>query len=184
MMTNFKSKFSLIKDVRLSALFTLMVFSLTISFGFRAAGVAAEPTPLSADISVKLVTRCDLIKEYLSKTVRINELSARQNKVRGWEYILRRLSYLQDSYGKFSVDYSELSSTNNDLRRQLEQFKVDFEAYDKEFQKLVGTDCKADPAGFWRQLDNVRSFRAGISLSSDSYKNSLSSAIAKEEAKW
>lgn len=169
--------------------YVLVALSISISavLSFGSSGlspVSAESTPYSTDIASKLVTRCDLIKDYLSKTVRINELATRQNKVRGWEYILRQLDDLQDNYGRFSVDYSELSANIAPLRQQLEQFKVDFEAYDREFQKLLNTDCRVDPGGFWAQLDTVKSFRSGITLSSDNYKASLLLAISKEEAKW
>lgn len=141
-------------------------------------------TPYSPEIGSKLVTRCDLIKDYLSRTVRINELSTRQNKVRGWEYILRRLSNLQEGYSKFGVDYNELSSEMASLRRQLDQFKVDFEAYDAEFQSLLGVSCKDNPQEFWRQLETLRSFRSGIALSSENYKNSLMGVVVKESNKW
>lgn len=173
-----------IRRIKVNTLLVALLLLVSSALIVWPIGVSAETAPYTAETATKLVTRCDLIKDYLSKTVRINELSARQNKVRGWEYILRRLADLEDSYGKFSVDYSELSATNNNLRKQLEQFKVDFEAYDGEFQRLLNIDCKTDPAGFWRQLDNVRSFRSGISISSENYKASLSSAISKEEVKW
>jgi hypothetical protein len=43
---------------------------------------------ITPEIEQKLTARCPVIKEYLAQTVRINELAARQNKVRGWEYLL------------------------------------------------------------------------------------------------
>lgn len=167
------------------ALMALFIFTFAaVSLITRSMPAEAQNSPYAPDIASKLVTRCDLIKDYLSKTVRISELSARQNKVRGWEYVLRHLDDLESSYGKFSVDYSELSANSAELRKQLEQFKVDFEAYDSEFQKLLNTDCKNSPEAFWKQLDTVISFRAGIALSSENYKVNLGAAISKEGAKW
>lgn len=163
----------------------LLIFTFAaVSLVAKSAPAEAQNSTYTPEIGTKLVTRCDLIKDYLSKTVRIGELSSRQNKVRGWEYILRHLDDLESSYGKFSVDYSELSANSAELRKQLEQFKVDFEAYDKEFQKLLNTDCKNSPEAFWKQLDTVISFRSGIALSSENYKANLAAAISKEGVKW
>ena len=57
----------------------------------------------NTEIEQKLTTRCPVIKEYLAQTVRINELAARQNKVRGWEYLLRSLDSLEGNYSKLGV---------------------------------------------------------------------------------
>lgn len=145
-----------------------------------------EPTPSTYNDSIgqKLVTRCDLVKEYLSQTVRINELAARQNKVRGWEYILRQLSENKSAYEKFEIGFSQLESNIKDLRQQLEQFKVDFEAYDASFQRLLSISCQNQPKQFWDQLEVLRSFRSGVSLAAENYKTSLSNVISIEEAKW
>lgn len=175
---------SIVKSLSLSGLIVLFLgVSLAPRVSFAAPDNVAVST-YNSEIANKLVTRCDLIKDYLSKTVRINELAARQNKVRGWEYLLRRLSNLEDSYGKFSTDYSVLAADIVSLRQQLEQFKVDFEAYDGEFQRLLATNCTNNPQGFWKQLETVRSFRAGIALSAENYKTNLSNVISKEEGKW
>jgi hypothetical protein len=149
--------------------------------------VAVEESTQSSynsDIAFKLTSRCDLVKDYLSQTARINELAARQNKVRGWEYILRQLSESKPKYEKFNVDYSELASAVQSLKLQLEQFKVDFENYDLAFDKLVKSDCVRQPEIFWRQLETLRSFRAGVSLASENFKSSLGQTIAREELKW
>lgn len=175
--------FKKVKVDRALMLFLVSIFS-ALSILVATPIARAENSPYSEQIGTKLVTRCDLIKDYLSRSVRINELSSRQNKVRGWEYVLRHLDDLEASYGKFSVDYSELSANIADLRKQLEQFKVDFEAYDSEFQKLLNTDCKMNPEAFWKQLDTVVSFRSGIALSSENYKASLNAVISKEGLKW
>lgn len=174
------------KKNNLKYLCLIFVLGLTSVVALTPGRSSATPnsSTYTQETGNKLVTRCDLIKDYLSKTVRINELAARQNRVRGWEYVLRRLDSLGESYDKFNVNQSELSSNLSSLRQQLEQFKVDFEAYDSEFQRLLVVNCKNDPQGFWRQLETVKSFRAGIALSAENYKNSLSSAISKEDAKW
>ncbi|HRV75843.1 MAG: hypothetical protein H6799_02470 [Candidatus Nomurabacteria bacterium] len=143
-----------------------------------------EDNIYNQEIGSKIVSRCDIIKEYLSKTVRISELAARQNRVRGWEYILRRLDNLEEGYIRFNVDHSELASALVSLRQQLEQFKVDFEAYDGEFQRLLSVSCKLDPQNFWKQLETLRSFRSGIALSAENYTNNLNSAISVEDKKW
>lgn len=171
-------------DLKLALLAVLFTVLSVSSIGAKRASADPEVTTYSPEIASKLVTRCDIIKDYLSKTVRIDELATRQNKVRGWEYILRRLDNLEESYKKFNVDNNELSSNIVSLRQQLEQFKVDFEAYDGEFQRLLAVSCKANPQEFWRQLETLRSFRAGIALSADNYKASLSSVVAKEDVKW
>lgn len=170
--------FCLILVLSLASVISVVSFRSGESFGVN------EPTVYTQDIGNKLVTRCDLIKEYLSKSVRINELAARQNRVRGWEYVLRRLGNLNESYAKFNVNHSELGSNLSSLRQQLEQFKVDFEAYDSEFQRLLAINCKTNPQEFWRQLETLRSFRNGIALSVENYKASLSAVISKEDAKW
>lgn len=177
-----KAKYTFKKQVISLFLISLMVLASSTTRPVKAED--NSPTPYNSEIASRLVTRCDLIKDYLSKTVRINELSTRQNKVRGWEYMLRRLSNLQEGYSKFGVDYNELSSEMASLRRQLDQFKVDFEAYDAEFQSLLGVSCKDSPQEFWRQLETLRSFRSGIALSSENYKNSLMGVVVKESNKW
>jgi len=173
-----------ITDLKLLALI-IMLAPLSVSFlGAKGSVAESEVTTYTPEIASKLVTRCDIIKDYLSSTVRIDELATRQNKVRGWEYVLRRLVNLEESYSRFNVDYKPLSSDIASLRRQLEQFKVDFEAYDSEFQRLLSVSCKSNPQEFWRELETLRAFRAGIALSVENYKASLESAITKEDAKW
>ena len=138
----------------------------------------------NTEIEQKLTTRCPVIKEYLAQTVRINELAARQNKVRGWEYLLRSLDSLEGNYSKLGVSYEELKKSTLGLRQQLEQFKVDFEAYDGQFQRLLSVDCRSNPQKFWGELNTLRSFRSGVALSSENYKLNLSGVISKEESKW
>jgi chromosome segregation ATPase len=138
----------------------------------------------NTEIEQKLTARCPVIKDYLAQTVRINELAARQNKVRGWEYLLRSLDSLKNSYNNLGANYDELSKNTQSLRQQLEQFKVDFEAYDGQFQRLLSVDCKANPQQFWNELNTLRSFRSGVALSSENYKLNLSGVISKEESKW
>jgi len=150
--------------------------------------VVPQTVPDSAlytpEIEQKLTARCPVIKDYLAQTVRINELAARQNKVRGWEYLLRSLDSLKNSYNNLGVYYDELSKNTQSLRQQLEQFKVDFEAYDGQFQRLLSVDCRSNPQKFWGELNTLRSFRSGVALSSENYKLNLSGVISKEEAKW
>ena len=172
-----------VKNVISVVFIGLFLFFSVLSVNTKSFAVGENST-YSPEIGNKIVTRCDLIKDYLSKRVRINELAARQNRVRGWEYILRRLDNLNDGYNKFNVSHTELSSNLVSLRQQLEQFKVDFEAYDGEFQRLLSVDCKSDPQGFWRQLETLRSFRNGIALSAENYKNNLDQVISKEDSKW
>ncbi len=169
----------------------LGLISVVILFGVLALlpvrAVAIEESTQSSynsDIAAKLTSRCDLVKDYLSQTARINELAARQNKVRGWEYILRQLGESKPKYDKFSVDYSELALSVQSLKLQLEQFKVDFENYDAAFDRLIRLDCVRQPELFWRQLETLRSFRAGVSLASENFKISLGQIIAREELKW
>ena len=160
----------------------LMAPALVIKTG----STAAESTisNYNGDIAARLTSRCDLVKSYLLDNVRINELDARQNRVRGWEYVLRRLGGMQSTYTKFGIDYSPLAKTLFGLRQQLEQFKVDFESYDSEFLKLNSIDCRKDPEGFWRQLETTRSFRAAIALSAEDYQQTLEQTLNAEEAKW
>lgn len=138
----------------------------------------------NSDIAQKLVNRCDLIKDYLAQTARINELAARQNKVRGWEYILRQLEVTGQNYTKFNVDEAGLKSGVATLKKQLEQFKADFEVYDGAFQKLNSLDCAKQPEVFWNALENVRSLRTGIALAADNFNLNLSNLLQGEEAKW
>lgn len=172
----------------------ILVFLAFLACGFGK--VSAEPkpvvngpvaqinTPYTEEVKNKLTSRCDLIKDYLGNTVRINELAARQNKVRGWEYFLRSLEGLKTSYESFEVDYSDLEKKILSLRRQLDQFKTDFEAYDSQFQRLLSIDCKSNPEDFWNALNATRSFRSGVSLSSENYKLNLSSVMGSEIPKW
>jgi chromosome segregation ATPase len=141
-------------------------------------------TTYNPSIAQKLTSRCDLVKDYLAQTARINELAARQNKVRGWEYVLRRLGESKSKYSKFGVDYKELDGSLQSLNQQLEQFKVDFETYDAAFQRLQSMDCVKQPETFWNQLETLRSFRNGVALAADNFKTSLSQVLAREEAKW
>ncbi len=165
-------------------LLAITVLSSFFSVKSFAIDESSTPSSYNNDIGQKLVTRCDLIKDYMSQTVRINELAARQNKVRGWEYILRQLSENKSAYAKFNVSFTELEGKVKELKQQLEQFKVDFEAYDAAFQRLLSVSCKDQPQEFWYQLEVLRSFRSGVSLAAENYKNSLGSVILKEEAKW
>lgn len=141
-------------------------------------------TTYNNDIGSRLSTRCPLVRDYLSERVRINDLANRQNKVRGWEYILRRMESLKRNYINFDVKIADLDSSIRSLRQQLEQFKVDFEAYDREFQRLLNIDCARNPQAFWNQLNTLRSFRSGVALASENYKASLSNSLIKEGLKW
>ncbi|MDQ5913406.1 MAG: hypothetical protein QG623_24 [Patescibacteria group bacterium] len=167
-----------------------LLIVLLASFGLStfvkpySATAVDNPSSYNDSIGQKLVTRCDLIKDYLAQTVRINELAARQNKVRGWEYILRQLAENKPVYSKFNISYSELEADIKVLKQQLEQFKVDFEAYDGAFQRLISIDCKNQPQQFWVQLEDLRSFRAGVSLAAENYSASVTQVISREEAKW
>ena len=175
------------KVLRKSSIILLLAITVLGSFlsvKSFAVDEGSLPSSYNNAIGQQLVTRCDLIKDYMSQTVRINELAARQNKVRGWEYILRQLSENKSAYVKFNVSYTELEAKIKDLKQQLEQFKVDFEAYDSAFQKLLSVSCKDQPQEFWYQLEVLRSFRSGVSLAAENYKNSLGSVILNEEAKW
>ena len=172
------------KVLRKSSIILLLAITVLGSFlsvKSFAVDEGSLPSSYNNAIGQQLVTRCDLIKDYMSQTVRINELAARQNKVRGWEYILRQLSENKSAYVKFNVSYTELEAKIKDLKQQ---FKVDFEAYDSAFQKLLSVSCKDQPQEFWYQLEVLRSFRSGVSLAAENYKNSLGSVILNEEAKW
>lgn len=170
---------------RLVAGTLIMIFlSLTLISPKATAENAGAPPSYNTSIAQKLISRCDLIKDYLAQTARINELAARQNKVRGWEYVLRRLGETKSKYQKFGVDYKELDASLQSLNQQLEQFKVDFETYDAAFQRLQAIDCARQPEAFWNQLETLRSFRNGVSLAADNFKLSLSQVLAKEEARW
>jgi hypothetical protein len=159
------------------------VLGLT-SVGGNTSVSAVENSSYNSEIESKLISRCSFINEYISQTARINELAARQNKVRGWEFILRRLGEIQQGYEKFDIDYAELAGNISRLRSQLEQFKVDFEAYDREFQRLISINCRNNPLGFWTQLEVVRSFRSGIALASENFTSSFNETLKSEEAKW
>lgn len=138
----------------------------------------------NSDIAAKLNSRCDLIKDYLSQTVRINELVSRQNKVRGWDYVLRQMDSTAQSYAKFDVNPQDLKNGVSELKKQLEQFKADFEIYDDAFQKLNQIDCAKQPEVFWAQLENVRGMRAGIALAAENFGTNLEGLLKAEEAKW
>lgn len=161
--------------------FTLISFRPVVS---SAEELGTSSSSYNSDIAQKLSSRCELIKDYLSQTARINDLAARQNKVRGWEYVLRKLKEHKSQYERFGIPYTELESNLVVLNEQLEQFKVDFETYDSAFQRLQSIDCVKQPEAFWNQLETLRSFRTGISLAADNFKASLSQVLAKEEAKW
>jgi hypothetical protein len=165
-------------------LLLLFVFSILGVFGNSNNVSAVQNSSYNPDIANKLVNRCDFIADYLSQTARINELAARQNKVRGWEFILRRLGEVQQGYSKFNIDYADLAGDINKLRSQLEQFKVDFEVYDDEFQGLIAIDCGTNPERFWQKLESVKTFRSGIALASENFTNSLDELLKKEESKW
>ncbi len=174
------------KRLRLATLISLAFLFIVLALSVSRTSAVEDATQSSynSDIAAKLTSRCDLVKDYLSQTARINELAARQNKVRGWEYILRQLGESKPKYDKFSVDYSELALSVQSLKLQLEQFKVDFENYDAAFDRLIRLDCVRQPELFWRQLETLRSFRAGVSLASENFKISLGQIIAREELKW
>ncbi len=173
---------------KISKLFLSLVALVALSSSFFYSSVAAVETSTgssyNADIAQKLVSRCDLIRDYLTQTTRINELAARQNKVRGWEYILRQLESTGDSYTKLNEDSSNLKAGVSSLKKQLEQFKADFEVYDGAFQRLNAIDCAKQPEIFWRELEGVRTLRTGIALASDNFNLSLDNLLKSEEAKW
>lgn len=141
-------------------------------------------TPYTQEVFQKLLSRCDLIQNYLSNSARISELAARQNKVRGWEYVLRQAEDLSDQYKKFNKDKSNFDQSLSSLRSQLTQFKKDFEAYDEEFSKLNGLSCSSNPSQFWEQLNKVRTFRSGVHLATVTYEANLELFFKTEEAIW
>ncbi len=173
---------------KFSSLLLSLVVLILATIAILSPVVSAEDSVASStyntDVAQKLTSRCGLIKDYLSQTARINDLAARQNKVRGWEYILRRLKESKSKYEKFEVSFNELEATLEPLNQQLEQFKVDFETYDSAFQRLQSIDCEKQPENFWSQLQTLRAFRTGISLAAENFKASLSQVLAKEEVKW
>lgn len=126
--------------------------------------VVPQTVPDSAlytpEIEQKLTARCPVIKDYLVQTVRINELAARQNMSGAGNTYWRSLDSLKNSYNNLGVNYDELSKNTQSLRQQLEQFKVDFEAYDGQFQRLLSVDCRSNPQKFWGELNTLRSFRS------------------------
>lgn len=142
---------------------------------------AQESAPYSPELEQKITTRCPSIREYLSEQVRISELATRQNKVRGWEFLLRNLKSLQSKYESLGLDQTSLNSELSQLSSQLEQFKVDFEAYDVQMQQLINTDCRAQPELFWQRLQSARSFRTGISLSSHNYSQNIQRTIRDQQ---
>ncbi len=175
-----------INRVRQTLFLVLLMVGL-VGLAWPSSGLAIDAVSGSgynSDIAQKIVGRCDLIKDYLTQTARINELAARQNKVRGWEYILRQLESTGQSYAKLNVSSDELKSGVTNLKKQLDQFKTDFEVYDGAFQKLNNIDCVNQPEAFWNQLQNVRGLRSGVALASDNFNLNLSNLLAQEEAKW
>lgn len=173
----------MLKKITKISLLSIVLFGFCASF-FANSARALGASSYNSDIAQKVVSRCDLIRDYLAQTARINELAARQNKVRGWEYILRQLEITGQSYAKFGESTSGLSSEVATLKQQLEQFKADFELYDGAFTKLNAIDCSKQPENFWNSLENVRALRTGIALAADNFNLRLDALLKNEEAKW
>ncbi len=141
-------------------------------------------TTYTLEIGQKVTSRCGYIKDYLTKGFRINELASRQNRVRGWEYLLQSLTSLKKDYEKLNKDYSPLAEKVTSLQAQLEQFRKDFEAYDSKLQELITVNCQVAPELFWAKLNEVKSYRSAIALAVETFNGNLEAAIIQEEQTW
>jgi hypothetical protein len=134
----------------------------------------------------EIVGKCSQIKVYLKEDVRIHDLATRQNRVRAYEFILKRIRDIGEDQ-EDGLDEASVSSFKDKIslaENQLTQFKNDFEVYDEKFVNLIDRDCSVNPEIFWDMYIDLKITRRALSNSTDFIDQKIMELITDGVKLW
>lgn len=125
-----------------------------------ARALAQEPATTSASIE----TRCTNAQAYLNNTQRPRDLRARVDRLQAYRYIHQRLnSFVSRLERNNQPNAAELRAQLDTLNTTIEQFKIDYEAYDQARDQAAKIkNCQQQYQVFIQKLIDARNKRAAV----------------------
>ena len=127
--------------------------------------IADENSTVSQEKLSKVETNCLTIKQNL-KRVQNSDRNTRVSIGRTFQSILNSyITPLNVRLVKNNHSNVELNNIQNRYAEARETFNRDYINYSKELEALISFDCKSDPEGFYKQLEQTRTKRLVVSES-------------------
>lgn len=113
----------------------------------------------------RIPTNCENIKIQLKA---LQKVDSRMRVYLGSKYELILTNFMTNLNLRLvrnNLATMELTSLQTTFSSERERFKADFTRYSQELEKLIETDCRAEPEKFYDQLEFVRKWRADVQAS-------------------
>ncbi len=106
----------------------------------------------------ELRRNCLIAQQHLKLTLKQNDLKARVDRLQVYQYTLKRLDLFVARLDKHNQPYAqELRETATELRRSMDDFKSNYEVYDRAREHLSAlSECQSNINEFKSRLNLAR----------------------------
>ena len=153
---------------------TLIILAVAVTICVALPVKAAD---LSEETKTRIVSQCSIIKDNL-KNLQYEDSRVRVHIGRYYDAILD--DFLKPlniaMIGANLTDYG-LIENQADYVKERSKFTNDYIAYQKNLEQLVSLDCKAEPAKFYKKLEEVRQNRKLVASDTATLRNLIEDQV-------